>query len=247
MVQNIEGKVGTVYYCPLDRATYQVTGDHSAVRVTDPAKIASGQDVRISNWRNFSLENDPGGRPAGDSQQRVFVGMALPPPVNGQASSGAQDSGGAGGSGGSQGGKKPARMPEHLWQYCVDAGRKTGIDPHVLAAQMERESGFGQGLHGDPGAGDGLMQVEPGTRRAYADKFRQQIGHAYNHNDPKDQVALAAVIMASKGGNTWTQLVKYNGGDNWQPGARDSYGREIHAETYANAVMRRTREMQGGA
>jgi soluble lytic murein transglycosylase-like protein len=73
-----------------------------------------------------------------------------------------------------------------------------------------------------PGAGDGLMQVEPGTRQAYAGKFQEKMGHAYDHNDPKDQVAMAGVILADKGGDATNMLQKYNGGDHWAPGATDS-------------------------
>ncbi|AEG94077.1 transglycosylase SLT domain-containing protein [Ramlibacter tataouinensis] len=143
-------------------------------------------------------------------------------------------------------GKPPAGMPAGLWQHCVEAGQKRGEDPFVLAAQMERESKFGKDLRGDSG-GDGLMQVEPGTRDTYAAKFQEKMGHAYDHADEKDQVALAAVILADKGGDLTSRLMKYNGGDNWAPGATDSYGRVIEADKYAAAVIARADEMRKSA
>jgi hypothetical protein len=142
------------------------------------------------------------------------------------------------------GGRGPAGMPAELWKDCQEAGRKTGVDPYILAAQMEKESQFGKGLNGSPSAGDGLMQVEPGTRQAYAGKFQEKMGHAYDHNDPKDQVAMAGVILADKGGDATNMLQKYNGGDNWAPGATDSYGREIKAAEYASSVLARAQQMK---
>ncbi|UXH80452.1 transglycosylase SLT domain-containing protein [Roseateles amylovorans] len=144
------------------------------------------------------------------------------------------------------GGKGPAGMPAELWQGCQDAAKKTGVDPYLLAAQMEKESQFGKGLSGSPSAGDGLMQVEPGTRQAYAGKFQEKMGHAYDHGDPKDQIAMAGVILADKGGDATNMLQKYNGGDNWAPGATDSYGREIKAAEYAASVQARAQQMKAG-
>lgn len=144
-------------------------------------------------------------------------------------------------------GKIPAGMPKDLWDCCVTASRKTGVDPYILAAQMEKESRFGAALVGSPSCADGLMQVEPSTRAAYASKFQEKIGHAYIHGNKEDQVAMAALILAEKGGSTTNMLQKYNGGDNWVPGTCDSYGREIKAQEYAACVIARAAEMKGSA
>ncbi len=141
-------------------------------------------------------------------------------------------------------GNAPAAMPQDLWELCVAAGQKTGVDPYILAAQMEKESRFGQALNGSPSAGDGLMQVESSTRAAYAGKFLAKMGHAYNHASKADQVAMAAVIISDKGGTVTNMLQKYNGGDNWKPGTCDSYGREIKAAEYASTVIARAKAMQ---
>jgi soluble lytic murein transglycosylase-like protein len=143
-------------------------------------------------------------------------------------------------------GKTPAGMPADKWTDCVDAGKKTGVDPYVLAAQMEKESQFGKALGGSPSGGDGLMQVEPSTRAAYAGKFQAKMGHAYDHSSQKDQVAMAGVILADKGGSSTNMLQKYNGGDNWTPGTADSYGRPIKADEYAASVVARAEQMKNG-
>jgi len=143
------------------------------------------------------------------------------------------------------GGKGPAGMPAELWKDCQEVGKKTGVDPYILAAQMERESQFGKGLNGNsPSNGDGLMQVEPGTRQAYAGKFQEKMGHAYDHGNPKDQIAMAGVILADKGGDASNMLQKYNGGDNWSPGTTDSYGRVIKADVYASEVLAKAQQMK---
>lgn len=142
-------------------------------------------------------------------------------------------------------GKAPAGMPQNLWNCCVAAGQKTGVDPYILAAQMEKESQFGKALSASPSAADGLMQVEPSTRAAYASKFQEKIGHAYNHGSKDDQVAMAALILADKGGSATNMLQKYNGGDNWTPGTCDSYGRIIKADEYASTVLARAKALKG--
>ena len=143
--------------------------------------------------------------------------------------------------------KSPAGMPKDLWDNCVASGKKMGIDPYILAAQMEKESQFGKALSGSPSGGDGLMQVEPSTRTTYASKFQEKMGHAYDHSSNQDQVSMTAVILADKGGSVTNMLQKYNGGDNWKPGTTDSYGREIKADEYAARVSARAEAMKSGA
>ena len=54
----------------------------------------------------------------------------------------------------------PRGMPQDLWQDCVKAGEKYGVDPFVLAAQAKQESSWGQNMAN----GDGVMQVQAATR-----------------------------------------------------------------------------------
>ncbi|MDH6674115.1 hypothetical protein M2277_004806 [Paenibacillus sp. LBL] len=137
---------------------------------------------------------------------------------------------------------KPAEVPSHIWTYVMNADNaygKGGDFALLLSAVIKKESSFGAGLPGSPSAGDGLMQVEPNTRNAYLSQFSSKFGRAYNHSSEQDQVYLGALILnekITKFGNIYNGLLHYNGGDNWYPGATDSYGRPILADQYADAV-----------
>lgn len=137
---------------------------------------------------------------------------------------------------------KPAEVPSHIWTYAMNADNKFGKGGDfalLLSAVIKKESSFGAGLPGSPSAGDGLMQVEPNTRNAYLSQFSSTFGRAYNHSSEQDQVYLGALILNEKinrFGNIYNGLLRYNGGDNWYPGATDSYGRPILANQYADSV-----------
>lgn len=137
---------------------------------------------------------------------------------------------------------KPSEVPSHIWRYVMNVDNKFGKGGDfalLLSAVIKKESSFGAGLPGSPSAGDGLMQVEPNTRNAYLSQFRSTFGRAYNHSSEQDQVCMGAMILNEKiarFGNIYNGLLRYNGGDNWYPGATDSYGRPILADQYANAV-----------
>ncbi|GFZ29890.1 hypothetical protein CSC2_04160 [Clostridium zeae] len=137
---------------------------------------------------------------------------------------------------------KPGEVPSDIWTYTINADKvygNTGDFALLLCAVIKKESAFGAGLGGSPSAGDGLMQVEPNTRNAYASQFQAKFGHAYNHGSYQDQVYLGALILNAnivQFGSVYSGLLHYNGGPNWYPGATDSYGRPILADQYANAV-----------
>ncbi|WP_044477236.1 carbohydrate-binding protein [Paenibacillus antibioticophila] len=137
---------------------------------------------------------------------------------------------------------KPAEVPSHIWNYAMNVDKKFGKGGDfalLLSAVIKKESSFGAGLPGSPSAGDGLMQVEPNTRNAYLSQFSSRFGRAYNHSSEQDQVCMGALILEEKinrFGGIYNGLLRYNGGDNWYPGATDSYGRPILADQYANQV-----------
>ena len=138
----------------------------------------------------------------------------------------------------------PQGMPRDLWQDCVAAGNKHGVDPYILAAQAKQESDFGTNLSG-PSGKDGVMQVQEGTRAGNAQAFSQQAGHEYNHASQADQVEMAAVIMGGLKGGDRDKLAAYNGGPNWQQGGVDDYNRPIQASQYADSVMKIAAELKG--
>ncbi len=137
---------------------------------------------------------------------------------------------------------KPGEVPSHIWNYVMNVDKKFnkgGDFALLLSAVIKKESSFGAGLPGSPSAGDGLMQVEPNTRNAYLSQFSSTYGRAYNHSSEQDQVCMGAMILNEKiarFGSIYNGLLHYNGGDNWYPGATDSYGRPILADQYANQV-----------
>ncbi|MBN1412070.1 MAG: transglycosylase SLT domain-containing protein, partial [Spirochaetales bacterium] len=158
------------------------------------------------------------------------------------------------GSGGSTGSvSRPAECPSDLWNYMVSATNALGMPADfswLLAAVCKHESTFGAGLAGSVSAGDGLMQVQPATRSAYAGMFSSTFGHAYNHASNSDQIAMGALILKDMivnycGGQYRCGCLKYNGGPNYVPGTVDAYGRPVYAEQYADEVMATYRSYGG--
>jgi hypothetical protein len=148
---------------------------------------------------------------------------------------------------------KPAEVPEDIWQLAIKVDKefnKDGDFAYLLCAVMKKESSFGRSLNGgSPSAGDGLMQVEPNTRAGNASKFKSRFGHTYDHSGYLDQVRMGAMILDAKiqkFGSIYDGLLHYNGGDNWYPGATDSYGRTIYAEKYAKEVYDTYKNYGGG-
>jgi hypothetical protein len=217
-----------------------MTQDDSPME-SDPQaqQLASGLNPSGAQAPSPPAPGGAGGGAGGGTVAGVGGGAGAPQAASGPA--GVTQSSATPGSG-----KAPAGMPADQWQGCMEASKKTGIDPYILAAQAKQESQFGQALSGSPSAGDGVMQVEPSTRQAYAGKFQQAMGHAYDHSSVKDQIAMAAVILKDKGGSATNMLEKYNGGDNWAPGATDSYGRPILADQYAAKVQASAEQMKAG-
>jgi hypothetical protein len=140
--------------------------------------------------------------------------------------------------------KPPEGMSKDLWKDCLNACNRQGGDPFVLAAQLKQETQWGKDTSN---AADGIAQVEANTRQAYASKFRESTGHEYDHTNQSDQVELAQLIKVSKGGDETNQLMKYNGGDNWTPGATDSLGRTIEADSYAQKVLASAEDLRRSA
>lgn len=148
-----------------------------------------------------------------------------------------------GGNNGSSVGR-PGECPADQWSYMVSATNVLGMPADfawLLSAMDKQESSFGAGLAGSPSAGDGLLQVQPATRSAYASMFSSTFGHAYN-DSASDQIALGALIakdmINNYAGGSWRiGITKYNGGPYYVPGSVDAYGRPIYADQYAATVM----------
>jgi hypothetical protein len=93
------GVTGTVYHCSIDGNTYKVTGEHTAVRVTDQVAIDGAKNTFITNWRNFRVEGENSDRPAGAGPKPIDASqpnnlVAIPvtePPKTGSGNQFTQD------------------------------------------------------------------------------------------------------------------------------------------------------------
>ncbi|GGM32690.1 hypothetical protein ACFQDN_23110 [Pseudomonas asuensis] len=205
--------------------------------------------------QHTSSDNTGGGEKSGAGKGNTPITFGNESQPNAQGASGGEGVPKANGSGEGQkvksgnnissadAGNSPQDMPQKLWENCVRAGEKHGIDPFVLAAQAKQESSWGQ----DMGNGNGFMQVEEATRRENADPFRQQAGHEYDHSSQSDQVEMAAIILSNLDGDTQNKLEKYNGGPNWQPGSTDSFQRVTDPQGYAQKVMATAEALRSSA
>ena len=139
-------------------------------------------------------------------------------------------------------GERPAEVPEQMWNNITQAAEETGQDPYTIAAMVKQESRFGAALDGSSVSnGDGLIQVEPDTRANYLGKFEETFGSTYS-NSELDQLRMGSLILKDRDGD----LKRYNGGENWFPGAVDSYGRVIDPTHYVQAVEAHRQQLMAG-
>jgi hypothetical protein len=108
-------------------------------------------------------------------------------------------------------------------QLFEQAGRQFNVDPALLRAQMQIESGGNPSAQSEKGA-QGLMQIIPETQKALG---------VTNPNDPKQSIYAAAELMAQnldRYGNVADAVRAYHGGTdqaNWGP----------KTQAYANNVV----------
>lgn len=118
-------------------------------------------------------------------------------------------------------------LQTHIFATCEEYG----VDPALIMAVIEKESGFVEDVVGDQGRSLGLMQVQPQW-------FQEQMAaHGFdNLLDPYQNVVIGieylASLMAMGKGDTWA-LMAYNGG----PSYADARGDNVSG--YARFVLER--------
>ncbi len=104
-------------------------------------------------------------------------------------------------------------LPSEYQPLIVDAAKKHGVDPCVIAGVIHRESRWNPNAHSGVGA-SGLGQIMPGTFKAIV----RLKGLGYSPNqilDPKANIDATAAILAynfASYGSLRNALVAYNAG-----------------------------------
>ena len=101
-------------------------------------------------------------------------------------------------------------MKSDTGAWIIDYSYSQGIDPYLIFAIAERESGFRADLIGDHGESYGLMQVQPKWSR----ERMKRLG-VKNLLDPKGCVKIAIDILleyAEDNNDLYYVLMAYNGG-----------------------------------
>lgn len=124
-------------------------------------------------------------------------------------------------------------LTEELQDIIIDAAESCGVDPVLVLAVIEKESGYNPDASGDNGKSQGLMQI---WRSAHKKRMKK-LG-AVNLYDPRDNVIVGVDILAEKlekYEDAEKALIAYNAGD---AGAKKHYfSKGIYSSSYSQAVM----------
>ena len=124
-------------------------------------------------------------------------------------------------------------LTEDLQDIIIDISEKRGVDPALVIAVIEKESGYKPDASGDNGRSQGLMQIW----RSFHEQRMEKLG-AVNLYDPRDNVIVGIDILAEKlekYEDTEKALIAYNAGD---AGAKKQYfSKGVYSNSYSRAVM----------
>lgn len=131
-------------------------------------------------------------------------------------------------------------LTEDLQDIIIDTASRRGVDPVLVLAVIEKESGYNPDASGDNGKSQGLMQIW----RSAHEKRMKKLGVA-NLYDSRDNVLVGIDILAEKlekYEDTEKALVAYNAGD---AGAKRHYfTKGIYSNSYSRAVLQIAEEIQ---
>ena len=124
-------------------------------------------------------------------------------------------------------------LTEDLQDIIIDISEKRGVDPALVIAVIEKESGYKPDASGDNGRSQGLMQIW----RSFHEQRMEKLG-AVNLYDPRDNVIVGIDILAEKlekYEDAEKALIAYNAGD---AGAKKHYfSKGVYSNSYSRAVM----------
>lgn len=124
-------------------------------------------------------------------------------------------------------------LTESLQDIIIDISAERGVDPALVLAVIEKESGYDPAAAGDNGKSQGLMQIW----RSAHEKRMEKLG-AVNLYDPYDNIIVGIDILAEKLAkyeDVEKALIAYNAGD---AGAKKLYFEKgIYSNRYSRAVM----------
>lgn len=131
-------------------------------------------------------------------------------------------------------------LTEDLQDIIIDVSETRGVDPALVLAVIEKESGYNPDTSGDNGKSQGLMQIW----RSAHEKRMEKLG-AVNLYDPKDNVIVGIDILAEKlekYEDAEKALIAYNAGD---AGAKKHYfSKGIYSSSYSRAVLKIAEEIR---
>ena len=131
-------------------------------------------------------------------------------------------------------------LTKDLQDIIIDTAGGRGVDPALVLAVIEKESGYNPDASGDNGRSQGLMQIW----RSAHEKRMQKLG-AVNLYDPRDNVLVGIDILAEKlekYEDAEKALIAYNAGD---AGAKKHYfSKGIYSSGYSRAVLKIAEEIQ---
>ena len=131
-------------------------------------------------------------------------------------------------------------LTEDLQDIIIDTASRRGVDPALVIAVIEKESGYKPDASGDNGRSQGLMQIW----RSFHEQRMEKLG-AVNLYDPRDNVIVGIDILAEKlekYEDAEKALIAYNAGD---AGAKKHYfSKGIYSSSYSRAVLKIAEEIR---
>lgn len=131
-------------------------------------------------------------------------------------------------------------LTEGLQDVVIETAEERGVDPILIFAVIEKESGYNPDASGDNGNSQGLMQIW----RSFHEKRMEKLG-TVNLYDAKDNIITGIDILAEKL-ETYQDiekaLIAYNAGD---AGAKKMYfSKGIYSNSYSRAVLKIAEEIK---